>query len=288
VKSATLFSALLLVASVVIASVGYAAEDQTSATQLTENEKWVVAQVNAGKTADLGGHFPEGQQKLRAYFLQELLAGTLPGAKPHRNLIRIIGAVVDEPVLLFNAQIAYDTALNFCEFKKHVNLAYATFPQSISFNNTTFQERASFYSIKVGSSCSFRNATFQGQADFRAADIGGDFVAEQAQFQVKGDLEAAAQFTGIKCRDGDFTGIRSSGAILFDGASFTDLYIIGNTAPGLAVPLLDLSGASIKRKLVVADVSVRDLVGRAGCEKATPNGLLDKLRTCPASAIEQR
>jgi hypothetical protein len=34
-----------------------------------------------------------------------LLTGALPGFKPHRNGVRIIGAIIDEAIDLTNAQI---------------------------------------------------------------------------------------------------------------------------------------------------------------------------------------
>ena len=85
-----------------------AAAPQTGAEGLNPAEKWVVAQVTAGKTADLSEQFPDKEKdkrKLSAHFLEQLLTGALPGIKLHRHGVRIIGATIDEPVDLENAQI---------------------------------------------------------------------------------------------------------------------------------------------------------------------------------------
>jgi len=65
-------------------------------------------QVRAGEIADLSKQFPDKEKdkrKLSAHFLEALLTGTLPDVKPHPHGVRIIGAIIDEPVDLENAQI---------------------------------------------------------------------------------------------------------------------------------------------------------------------------------------
>src|SRR5205807_4862480 len=90
----------------VFTSVPAGAASQTSVGELNDAEKWVVAQVSAGKTADLDAalnadqtkKFPEEKdRKLSAHFLEELLTGALPGVKLHRHGVRIVWAVIDEP-----------------------------------------------------------------------------------------------------------------------------------------------------------------------------------------------
>jgi hypothetical protein len=80
-------------------------------------EDWVVAQATAGKIADLNERFPEEKdRKLSAHFLKDLLTGTAPGVKVHRNGVRMIGAIIEEPIDLRNAQIPWEVWLDHCQF----------------------------------------------------------------------------------------------------------------------------------------------------------------------------
>src|SRR6266487_4010285 len=85
---------------------------KTGAGGFTPAEEWVVVQATAGEIADLSKKFSEEKdRKLSAHFLEDLLMGTLPGVKLHRHGVRIIGAIIEEPIDLENAQISYEVWL---------------------------------------------------------------------------------------------------------------------------------------------------------------------------------
>ena len=173
------------------------ASAQTGAKELNPTEKWVVAQVTAGEIADLSKQFPDNDEKrkLSARFLEDLLTGALPGVKLHRKGVRIIGAIIDEPIDLTNAQIPCEVDLEHCQFMTTATFEGATFTGMVSFSGSAFKADADFGAIKVGQSAAFNDAVFEGPVDFTLVDIAGTFTAQAAKFQNK---EKGASFTAMK------------------------------------------------------------------------------------------
>jgi uncharacterized protein YjbI with pentapeptide repeats len=173
-----------------------AAAPQTGAGGLNPAEQWVVAQATAGEIADLSKKFPEEKdRKLSAHFLEELLTGTLPGLKLHRHGVRIIGAIIAEPIDLWNAQIRCQVSLDHCQFNKNVTFYCASFAETVLFDNSVFKADADFNSMKVGSGAFFRNAVFDGPVNFFGAAIASNFEADGTQFQ---NMEQGANFNSMK------------------------------------------------------------------------------------------
>jgi len=181
---------------------------KTGAGKLNPAEKWVVAQVTAGEIADLSKQFPEEKyRKLSAHFLEGLLTGTLPGVKLHRHGVRIIGATIDEPIDLENAQIPCEVWLEHCQFNASATFNGASFAGTISFENSAFKAEANFESMKVGGTAFFQNAVFDGPVNFVGANIASNFQANGVQFQ---NMEQRANFNSMKV----------GGAALFNDAVF--------------------------------------------------------------------
>ena len=196
-RSADWFSSLLLGASLIITSPSTAAP-QTSAKVTTPVEEWIVAQLSVGETADLTRQFPDEEKdkrKLSAHFLEDLLTGALPGFKPHRNGVRIVGAIVDDPIDLTNAQIPFEVRLEHCQFTSGATFTRASFAGLVSFDGSAFDADVSFHHVKIGDSIFLRKTVFKGQVNFESADISGNFVAASAAFQNK---ENPAEFTRLK------------------------------------------------------------------------------------------
>src|SRR5262249_39947650 len=85
-----------------------AAVVQTRPEVVSPVEQWVVAQLSVGDIADLTKQFSDeekNKRKLSAHFIEDLLTGELPGFKPHRNGIRVVGAIIDDRIDLTNAQM---------------------------------------------------------------------------------------------------------------------------------------------------------------------------------------
>jgi len=185
--------------------------------------------VRAGEIADLSKQFPDKEKdkrKLSAHFLEALLTGTLPDVKPHPHGVRIIGAIIDEPVDLENAQIPCEVWLEHCQFNASTNFNGGSFAGTISFENSAFKEDASFNSMKVGGNAFFNDAVFEGPVLFGGADFASQFVANGAQFQ---NEEQGANFNGMKVRGAAFfKAAVFEGAVNFVGADFaSDLHMNG-------------------------------------------------------------
>lgn len=175
-----------------------AAVAQTSAEVMSPVEQWVVAQLRVGETADLARQFPDEEKdkrKLRAHFVEDLLTGGLPGFKPHRNGVRIVGAIIDDPVDLTNAQIPSEVRLEHCQFTSGATFTRATFAALVSFDGSAFNADGNFHHVKIGDSIFLRNTVFKGQVNFESADVSDNFVAAGAAFQNK---ETPADFTRLK------------------------------------------------------------------------------------------
>jgi hypothetical protein len=214
------FSAICLAAflTIVYPSTGVA---KSGAGELNATEQWVVTQTSAGEIADLSKQFKEkDKRKLSAHFLEELLTGALPGIKLHRHGARIIGAIIDEPVDLENAQIPCEVWLEHCQFNASANFNGANFAGTISFENSAFKTDAGFNSIKAGRAV-FNDAVFEGPVDFVSADVVSNFEANGTKFQNK---EKAADFSGMKVRGYAFF----NGAVFEGAANFASADIGSN------------------------------------------------------------
>jgi hypothetical protein len=181
---------------VLAACIGMAAEPQTAPREFTPAERWVVAQVNAGEIADLTQQIPEqDKRKISAHFVEDLLTGTLPGVKPNRQGVRIIGAIIDEPIELTDAEIHCRVWLAKCQFLSGVTFTRTNFEKVTTFDSSTFKAEVDFTDVKFGQGAFLNNAVFEGPVDFLAANIAGAFRADKARFKNK---ERAATFNGMK------------------------------------------------------------------------------------------
>jgi hypothetical protein len=190
--SGTLFALLIIILTL------DAADAQRSAEELNPAEEWVVAQVSAGKIADLTEKFPDEEKekrKLSAEFLENLLIGTLPGVKPRRNRVLIRCAIIDEAIDLDGLPIQYQVMLDHCQFNSSVTFTRAGLASSVSFDGSTFEKEATFNSMKVGGSAFFHDTIFKGPASFVSIDIANNFEANGARFLNK---EEGADFSGMK------------------------------------------------------------------------------------------
>lgn len=213
------FSGICLAASFAMIARVSGAVAPPSAEELNGAEKWVVERVTAGAEADLRTQFPEKDRKLSAQFVQDLLTGNLTGVKLHRNGVRIIGAIIDEPIDISNAQIPWEVWLNNCQFSSAAIFVRANFAGTVSFEYSTFKADANFNGMKVGQLAVFNNAVFEGLVDFGSADIAGHFEAIEAKFK---DKVKGASFNSMKVRDTAFFGkAQFEGWVSFLLADFT-------------------------------------------------------------------
>jgi hypothetical protein len=98
-------------------------------TPLTEQEKFVLEQVEKGHIADLKKQFGDEKETrhVRASFLEELLTNNINNFIPHRRGIRIGNAIIARPIDLESSEIIYDIALLDCHFNACLNFRDAIF-----------------------------------------------------------------------------------------------------------------------------------------------------------------
>lgn len=242
------FSGICLAAflTIIYPSTGVA---KRGAGELNATEEWIVTQTSAGEIADLSKQFPEKEKdkrKLSAHFLEELLTGALPGIKLHRHGVRIIGATIEEPVGLENAQFPCEVWLEHCQFNASANFNGANFAGTISFENSTFKADANFNSMKAGRAA-FSDAVFEGPLDVGFADIASNFEGNGAKFQ---NTEMTADFGSMKVR-----GYAFFNAAVFEGpANFGSADIASN---------LQAQGAKFQNKEKIANFSSLKVRGYA-------------------------
>ena len=200
----------------------HAETEKNAESDLKRAEQWVVAQVAAGKTADLSEQFPDKQKdkrKLSAHFLEALLTGALSDVKPHRHGVRINGAIIDEPIDLRNAQIPSEVRLEHCQFNASVTFVSAIFAGSVSFESSTFNEDANFNSVKVKGDATFTKAVFECGVNFEGADVASQFSADGAQFN-------EATFGIMKVGGAAFfNDAVFAGPVIFNSASIADAFV---------------------------------------------------------------
>lgn len=203
---------------------GFAAKPQPGAQTLTRTEKWVMARLAEGEEADL--NYLESGKTLSNSFVENLLAGTLPGFKPHRNGVRIIGAIIDGRITLGAIHIPFDTGFYFCEFSRDVIIAGASFAADIVFEASTFHGDANFNGIEVRGMASFSHTKFESVAIFTSMNIANDFDASNSEFEQLANfsnakIRGAAYFDQVTFNENArFAGINVDGVLRLDQTSF--------------------------------------------------------------------
>lgn len=195
-QTPTIWSRLILASLLATVSASPAAEVKMNAVDLNPSETWVVEQVTAGQIADLSVKFvDENERKLGARFLEHLVTDTIEGVQPHRNGVRISGAIFDQAIGLANAQIPFEVALEKCRFVDEVNCDAATFLRTVSFEHSTFHKAAKFYNMKAKDAAVFQSVVFEGGVSFASANIASNFEMHHAKFN---NRREQAVFNSIK------------------------------------------------------------------------------------------
>ena len=250
------FSGIFLAAFLAGVSASAAATPNTAERKLNPAENWVVAQVTAGKEADLREKFPnELDRKLGAHFLEDLLTGELLGVKPQRTGVRISGATIEEPIDLSNAQIAYEVWLDYCQFMRPVMFLQASFARRATFEETRFKADANFGAMKVGDAIVFTKAVFEGPVNFSEAQV-GNFEANEAQFH---NTDQVAGFKSIKVGHSAFF----NGAVFVGPVNFGFADVAGN---------FEADGAKFQNKEKAASFNSMKVGGYASFNDAVFEG----------------
>ena len=194
-------------------------ELQLDSSTLPTSERFVLAQVVAGKSADLGGQFvDETNRVLRAGFLEALL--TQSGTNVHRNGVSIEHAVIVDALDLRNAEVQFETSLVECRFTGVADFSKSVFGKGFSLTGSTFDRPANFSSMKIGRSAGFDRTTFGAEVNATRMEVTGVLTAREAHFN---SPTAPVDFTGLKTGgDAFFTRATFAGPVTFQSAQITE------------------------------------------------------------------
>jgi hypothetical protein len=186
---------------------------------LPASEKFVLAQVLAGKPADLGSQFTdETNRVLRATFLEALL--TQSGTNVHRNGISIEHAVILDPLDLRGAEVPHETSLLECRFAGAADFSKIVFAKGFSLAGSSFGGSAHFSSMKVGRAAVFDQTSFGADVNAAQMEITSVFTAREAHFNSR---TGAVDFTSLKTGgDAFFTRATFAGPVIFQSAHIAE------------------------------------------------------------------
>jgi uncharacterized protein YjbI with pentapeptide repeats len=191
-------------------------------TQLTDQEKFVLEQVENGDIADLVLQYgPDYRfRKIRAKFLEKLLIDEFEDITINKKRIQIVNAIIIGSLDLVSAEVSYLVLLGGCIFLENVIFHDAYFKKHLFLSGSFFIEDADFHRIRVDGNLFIRDAIFYGLVNLSGAHINRIFDANRAKF-----LGDEANFNSMTINDNAF----------FRGTFFN--------------PTLDLSHTKIKGNL---------------------------------------
>ncbi len=185
---------------------------------LTDQEKFVLEQIEAGRIADLKDKFGEKEEdrQVRARFLEELLTDNLEGIKVHRRGIGISHAIIAGGLDLENAEILHYCTITDSKFQSEVNFRDSYLRKHLNLRGSIFERDADFHRIKVGVNLFCGNTVFKGSMNFARADIAGQFSAVGAKFESE---EQEVNFNSMKVgQDAFFDNAAFKGPVNFGSA----------------------------------------------------------------------
>ena len=243
---------------------------------LNEQEKWVLEQIEKDELADLVVEFGINYRfrRLRATFLEKLLTDNFKEMKIGRKGILIENAIVIGTIDLEDAEIIHNVSLDGCFFLEKVNCVDSIFRKHLFLNRTIFVKDADFNGLEVKLNLFMSYSIFHGEADFSRMNIGGELIVFKGQFL---SIENEADFSRIKVRqDVFFRQSKFNGHISFENAHFEKQFNVSegqflNDKTGL-----NFSGCKIDGNAVFVstkfkgwiDFSLVEIRGQLNAEKA--------------------
>lgn len=186
---------------------------------LTVPEKFVLAQVAAGKSADLQDQFSDSTNHfLRAAFLEALL--TQSGTNVHRNGFSIKHAVIPDSLDLRNTEVHYETTLGDCRFAGAADFSKSSFENGFSVAGSAFGGPANFFAMKVARLAIFDRTRFEAAVNAAQMEITGVFTAREAHFN---SSTGAVDFASLKTAgDASFSHATFAGPVTFQSARIAE------------------------------------------------------------------
>lgn len=183
---------------------------------VTPAEQWVMGKIANGEVADLRKKFKSvNQRTISAEHLRQLIARPKP---LHPNGVRIIGAVVTDPLVLNYVTVSINVALKKCQFLETVSLHRARFERELNLSSSEFQ-----------------------RTDFRSITVKGDLLMESAVFH-QGIRLSRATILGYVDADKCRLGTPDHGATLYGAHIGRSLFL----ADAVSFSLLNLRSAKVE------------------------------------------
>jgi len=213
------------------------------AATLPPAEKFVLAQVAAGKSADLSRQFKdETDRVLRAAFLEALL--TQAGTNVHRNGVSIEHAVLLDGVDLRNAEVGHETSLIECRFAGEANFSKSVFEKDFSLAGSTFESAVDFSALKINRGANFDRARFGAEVKAARVEITGVFSAREAHFDSPTGL---VNFTGLKTGgDVRMTRVTFAGPATFQSAHIGESWALDGSIFTNATALINFEETKVE------------------------------------------
>ncbi len=242
---------------------------------LTASEKWVLARLGLGETADLNTlaaakPHQEDAAVLRGAFLEALLNDDFPNFKIHWHGVQIRNATIKGKVDLEGGEIPFGVKLYSCLFTDRVILKESRFKRSLWIFRSTFAHDVDGLRIEIDKNCYLNGCIFQGtlnlawgrigkefslmgasflnsmEAKFEGLEVGSNAIAHGAVFSGPVNFFRAAVGANLECNDAAFS----------KNVNFSEIKVNGNLGSHRA---LFVSGASFSRATVGKGFLATDL-----------------------------
>lgn len=190
---------------------------------LTPTETWVLEQINAGEIANLYRYqyadrsHSENRRTISAHFVEQVLLGTLPQLKVHRNGVLIYGAMIKQAIHLTNVRLKSDIALMSCTFQESITLSKSTFDGTLSFQGCRFKKGATFTRLKIAGNADFSHIVFDGPTDFARTSVGSILTMNDSEFNDSANFNSFTCGSLARFQGAVFIGPANFGGTVFHG-----------------------------------------------------------------------
>lgn len=222
---------------------------------LTDQEIFVIEQVEKGKSADLISEFgPDARiRQLRVRFLEKLLTTGFSNIIYHRNGIIIKNAIIIEPINLKYAVFINPIRLKYCIFSSDFNLQESHFMENLSLKGSVFIKQADFYRTKLDKSLFIIDTIFEESVRFFAASITRSLDARGAIFNKR------ASFNSMKAGSLNLKGSIFNSLVNMVYMSVSNMFLTGTKDKSLKIDKLELRNSLFKRELAISFVEINTL-----------------------------
>jgi uncharacterized protein YjbI with pentapeptide repeats len=155
--------------------------------KLTLQERWVLERLALGEKADLKKFIETSQKKegnniLRAKFLEALLTNDFPQYKIHWHGVNIRNAYISGRLDLEGGEIPFEVKLLRCVFFDDVSLKDCRFKRSLQIIDSVFTKDAYCIRVEVDRNAYFNNSLFWKAVNFNWGRIGKELSLLKTSF----------------------------------------------------------------------------------------------------------